>query len=201
MKKYKLLLLFFVFVSPFVIAWFMYQDRAVLQGKLGNHGQLLQPPISITQLQLTNEQSQSIDNTTNQFNTLIAPSALRTNGQWLLMLFYPGLCDQICQQRLYYIRQIRTATDTNSERVERAILTYKVQDPNLIKLLSGPFAGTRHLYAIRNQVIKVLKNTVQPGTIYIVDPLGNIVLAYPVSEKPENMLADLQRLLQASQIG
>jgi hypothetical protein len=37
--------------------------------------------------------------------------------------------------------------------------------------------------------------------IYIVDPNGNLVFSYPLDINPKLLLADLKRLLKASQIG
>jgi hypothetical protein len=37
--------------------------------------------------------------------------------------------------------------------------------------------------------------------IYIVDPLGNLVLHYPVDASGKSVLTDLKRLLKVSQIG
>jgi len=39
------------------------------------------------------------------------------------------------------------------------------------------------------------------GHIYLVDPLGNLMLRYPADPDPQRMLKDLARLLRASRIG
>ena len=38
-------------------------------------------------------------------------------------------------------------------------------------------------------------------TIYLVDPLGNVVLAYPADPDSKRLAKDLERLLKASRIG
>ncbi len=40
-----------------------------------------------------------------------------------------------------------------------------------------------------------------PGNIYLIDPLGNIVLRYPADPDIKRMAKDLERLLRASRIG
>jgi hypothetical protein len=39
------------------------------------------------------------------------------------------------------------------------------------------------------------------GHIYVVDPLGNLMMRYPRDPDPSKMLQDLQRLLKYSSIG
>jgi hypothetical protein len=40
-----------------------------------------------------------------------------------------------------------------------------------------------------------------PGHLYLVDPLGNLILRYPRDADPSRILRDIGRLLKASQIG
>jgi hypothetical protein len=40
-----------------------------------------------------------------------------------------------------------------------------------------------------------------PRNIYLIDPLGNIVLRYPADPDIKRMAKDLERLLRASRIG
>jgi len=40
-----------------------------------------------------------------------------------------------------------------------------------------------------------------PQDIYLIDPLGNVVLRYPVDPDIKRMAKDLERLLRASRIG
>jgi hypothetical protein len=40
-----------------------------------------------------------------------------------------------------------------------------------------------------------------PGRIYLVDPIGNLVLSYPPDADPSGMRKDLARLLHLSQLG
>jgi hypothetical protein len=37
--------------------------------------------------------------------------------------------------------------------------------------------------------------------IYLVDPLGNVMMRFPAGAEPRRMLKDLDRLLKASQVG
>ena len=39
------------------------------------------------------------------------------------------------------------------------------------------------------------------GRVYLVDPLGNLMMRYPVDAKPKGILKDILRLLKTSWIG
>jgi hypothetical protein len=41
----------------------------------------------------------------------------------------------------------------------------------------------------------------QEGRIFVVDPLGNLVVSYPPAPNQELLLEDLERLLDVSRIG
>jgi hypothetical protein len=114
-----------------------------------------------------------------------------------------------CEKALYNLRQIRTATGKDRDRVARAILTLtssSTTDPHLTALLQTDFQGTVHLTVERAVFLQFLKNTVsknsaQEGGIYLVDPLGNILLFYSQAAKPMDIFNDLTHVLKLSNIG
>ena len=179
-----LILLFFI---PLAIAWFMYRDHDSFGGKPLNHGQLITPPFSITLLKLRK----------------------RPHKKWLILYLNPGPCDTRCQKGLYHIRQIRLATGKNRNRVQPAILIYrnKTKDITLQRMLKNEYQETRLFFINKNQFNTVIQRHVktayalQPGTIYLVDPLGNVMMSYKPDTNPSDIFKDVQRLLKASQIG
>jgi len=55
---------------------------------------------------------------------------------------------------------------------------------------------------IRNAFLQAFVEAEQgSGWIYLVDPLGNLLMRYPTTVKPGGMLKDLKRLLRLSKIG
>lgn len=156
-----------------------------------HHGQLITPPLDMAKLDLPNDQQ-------------------LWRGHWLLMYVNPAQsCDKTCEKMLYNIRQIRTATGKNSDRVMRAIVTFaaKSPDPHLQQLLQTEFNGTLHLTPSRAVFVSLLqgnpseKLAMQQGSIYLVDPLGNIMMFYPLDADPMGIFKDLSRLLKLSHIG
>jgi hypothetical protein len=44
-------------------------------------------------------------------------------------------------------------------------------------------------------------NAVGTGRIYVIDPLGNLMMSYAADAKPKGLLEDMKRLLKLSSIG
>jgi len=116
-------------------------------------------------------------------------------GKWVLAMAAPAACDDACTKALYATRQARTIQGREMERVQRLwIVTDDVPPsaallaahPDLVVLSSGhglsafPAGGQR---------------------LYLVDPLGNLVLAYPRDPDIKALGRDISRLLRASRIG
>jgi cytochrome oxidase Cu insertion factor (SCO1/SenC/PrrC family) len=193
---FTVIIIFALFVVPFVLAWVLYEEQDTF-GKPSNNGQLIQPPLDLAKLSLQTLDKKPVDQKT-------------LRGKWLLLYINPNpICDEACQKNIYNIRQIRTATGKEAERVQRAIITFSGQKPDaqLQTLLKGPFAGTSHFLANKQQVQQFLasspeaKLAIQTGSIYLVDPLGNVMMEYAPKANPSGIFKDLTRLLKVSQIG
>lgn len=189
-------LIFLIFFIPVVLAWIFYvEGDNVGEGKV-NRGELIQPPRDFSKLPLKNSNG--------------SPVALQQwRGKWLLLYVAPDICAQACQKNLYEMRQIRTATGKNQGRVVRALLTFKSQpfDPKLDPLLQTQYNGTQHFVVSEPQFQQVMTGlastplAIEEGYLYLVDPLGNIMMAYSNDANPSDIFKDLGRLLRVSQIG
>jgi cytochrome oxidase Cu insertion factor (SCO1/SenC/PrrC family) len=121
-------------------------------------------------------------------------------GRWILMQVSPGACDEGCQRRLYYMRQVRRAQGKNMDRIERVWLID--DEAPLDPALAQAFDGT---YFVRAAGSGVLRDPAlagdPPGHLYLIDPLGNLMMRFPRDADPSRILRDIARLLKASQIG
>lgn len=121
-------------------------------------------------------------------------------GKWVLVVIDSGACDAYCEKKLYYLRQVRLAQGKEMGRVERAFLITDKAPLAPEKL--APYGGT---WLIRAGGTDILETFPAAGPraahIYLVDPLGNVVLRYPQDPDPRRMIKDLQRLLKVSRIG
>ena len=170
--------------APTVGAWLAYfvwqpQSRT-------NYGELIEPrPVSDPELRRPDGGSFRLS---------------RLRGKWVLLQIDSGLCGDSCRKKLVYMRQARLALGKDAERVERVWLLDDagVPDPALLRENEG-------LVVARLPDVDVLGESASPGGptryIYVIDPLGSLMLRFPGDPDGRKMLKDLARLLKASRIG
>ena len=108
----------------------------------------------------------------------------------------PAACDAYCEKKLYFMRQVRPRRARSMERVERLWVLTDAGAPRA-ELLAA-IEGTR----IATQPCDPeLSGRIRVDHIYLVDPLGNLMMRFPRDPDPSRMLKDLQRLLKLSRIG
>jgi len=125
-------------------------------------------------------------------------AALR--GKWVMAHVGPSSCDATCAQQLYLMRQTRIAQGKEQSRIERLwVLTDAgAVDPALLLEHPGLHAWRPADAAFAGQFPAAQGRS---GSIFLVDPLGNLMLRFPEQPDPKRMLKDLKLLLKASQIG
>lgn len=125
-------------------------------------------------------------------------SSLR--GKWVLLQLDGSVCASACRAKLYDMRQVRLAQGREMERVERVWLI--LDEAPLETLLIREYDGTRMLRAGGSPMLKEFGPTdAAREHIYLIDPLGNLMLRFPKNADPHKMYKDLARLLRASRIG
>ncbi len=126
-------------------------------------------------------------------------------GKWLFVTVDDAACDAYCEKKLWQIRQVRKTQGKYPERIERVWLITGGGQP--APRLSSEFEGTWLVNVAGSAAAgsAVLEALPHAGTltdhIYLVDPLGNLVLRYPRAADPSRMKKDLDRLLRVSRIG
>lgn len=122
------------------------------------------------------------------------------HGKWLLVTVQPAACDQRCRLKLYYMRQVRTAQNENMLRIERLWLLTGDGSPAPALLAEHPgLLVARPVDPAWLASLPVQREAAEH--IYLVDPLGNLVLRYNDESNAKGMLKDLVRLLKVSRIG
>lgn len=174
--RVKLLAVAAFFALPVLAAYFAYSRWTPEQGS--NYGDLLSPyPLN---------------------HAILAP----LKGKWTLVQFDSGACDDYCERKHYLMRQVRKAQGKHQDRVERLWLVKDAAAPGR-KLLEA-IAGTRIEHAASHSLAEQFLAQGQ-GTlaehIYLIDPLGNLMMRFPRDPDPKAMIKDLQRLLKTSRIG
>ena len=180
----KFLLLFGVFVVPVLAAYLAYFGWRPAGHT--NYGELLK----VTPLQQT--AGATHDGTPFNLETL--------RGKWLMVHVGPASCDAACTRQLYLMRQIRIAQGKEQSRIERLwVLTDAgTVAPALLRDHPGLHAWRPAEAAFVEQFPAAQSRAAH---IYLVDPLGNLMLRFPDQPDPKRMMKDLKLLLKASQIG
>ena len=189
----RLMLLFIIacFVAPLAAAVLLvgrWQPGGSVQ-----HGELLHPARPLPAWRIEPAAGHSLDG-----------AALR--GRWVLAYAGPdGECDPGCRAALYAMRQVRLALGKDMERVKTAWLLANPPDSGLRRWLAMEHAVLTAGAADAATRTALLEAFERPGGagdwIYLIDPLGNLLMRYPVTVEPRGMLKDLQRLLKWSRIG
>ena len=114
-------------------------------------------------------------------------------GKWVLVTFDAAACDAACERKLYIVRQIRKAQGKEAERIERLWVVTDGGKPRaeLLAALDGAHVASAQL-DFPGQPLE---------QIYLVDPLGNLMMSFPKDPDPFKMIKDLQRLLKYSRFG
>jgi hypothetical protein len=125
------------------------------------------------------------------------PFALtQLRGKWALIVSAPGDCDATCAHALHATRQVRTIQGREMERVQRVWLVTGAAAPDPALLAQHP-----DLLVARVPQGALAGLPAGADRIYIIDPLGNLVLAFPPDPDIKRAAKDVERLLRASRIG
>jgi hypothetical protein len=137
-----------------------------------NQGEFVDPPLSVGALALKGTDGEM----------------LSEGGTWWLWVVSTGDCTGECAAAVHQLRQLHILLNKDSDRVQRGLVTRPGVSPGLL----GEYPGLQHLTGELSALTE---------GIYIVDPIGNLVLHYPLTDAGKPVLTDLKKLLKLSQIG
>lgn len=186
-SRTKLWLILAICAAPVFASYYMYYY--VRPQMRSNYGDLVEPQRPMPHLTLW-----QLDGQPFRMDPL--------KGKWIMLTVDGGACDKSCQDKLYQIRQVRLTTGNDRDRIERVWLITDgvVPSPTLMQ----QYEGTRMVRASRSELAAWLpaENSTQiTDHIYVVDPLGNLMMRFPKDADPNKTKKDIARLLRASSIG
>jgi len=178
-----------IFFLPLALSFYMYYGAGWRPAASTAHGELYSPARPIPMADLRTAKGE------------IAPPNLLTE-KWALVYVGDGVCDKACESALYFMRQTRLSLNNEMTRVSRVFLAtahccnsalLEREHPGLIALdASGPEA---------TEMIATFPQTDRAQSLFVVDPLGNLVMRYDTRDSPKGLLDDLKKLLKLSHIG
>jgi len=131
------------------------------------------------------------------------PTPLRTyQGKWIMLMVHGAACPAACETQLYNMRQLRLTQGRDQDRIERVWLITDRQPVET--MLMRKYDGMR-LLRVRQDVVQAWlpanTGTAPSDHLYMIDPLGNLMMRFPQNPDPNKIKKDLTRLLKASSIG
>jgi cytochrome oxidase Cu insertion factor (SCO1/SenC/PrrC family) len=173
-----------LFLVPLALAFYTYYGTDWRPAQRVNHGVLITPPRPLPA-------------------TPAAPGSARVfRGRWSLVYVGAGQCDADCRWTLYVMRQTRLGLNADMTRVEQVFLASGAccdraglaqADPGLVVLDASGAAGAA--------LVAQFPAAGRTHTLYVVDPLGNLMMSYDARLDPHGLLEDLKKLLRLSHIG
>jgi len=191
----RLMLLFILalFIMPVAAAWSVFNLKLWPEHQV-NLGTLIKPAVSIGNISFVEDNGKILDT-----NTM--------RKKWWLVYATESECNDECQRILTLIRQINIALGKDSDRVQRLLISTTQFDKNTNEQLKARFPDLHRTITepnlIKNLLEKALRtpNVLQQHNVYIIDPLGNLMMVYPEKLVGKPIIKDLTRLLKYSQVG
>jgi cytochrome oxidase Cu insertion factor (SCO1/SenC/PrrC family) len=196
-KRLSVVGLLLIFASPILISWWLLNFTDYSRSDAAaSHGELIVPPRPLQNMSLVNP-------------TQKAEKTYSLHGKWSLVYLITDVCDTDCGENLYKMRQLRLAAGEYAPRIQR-VLVYTGKNVSPMNeeqmknfpgqlLLSADQQG--QLFSTKIFARMKDENPALKRRLYLVDPLGNLMMSYSAESDPAGIIKDLKRLLRYSRIG
>ena len=185
--RLKMILVMLMCAAPVIASYFMYY--VVRPEGRRNYGELIEPQRPLPDVLVTGVSGTPVD----------LKSLRDFKYQWLLISVSSGDCPAICEKNLYLQRQLRESMGRDKGRVDWVWLRTDTQA--LPERLTPALTEATVLEMSEADASAWL--TAAPGKamsdhLYVVDPLGNLMMRFPADLDPKQARKDLTHLLKAS---
>ena len=191
-----LVLVFLCTLAPILAAWVLYNNPQWWPDDSSNYGTLVDPqrPMpAASELQLTTLDGQPFD-------------LQSLKGKWLLLSVGEAACPESCARKLYITRNSHASQGKNVDRLAR--VWFIIDNGDVPAKVLEAYQGTVMVRAKPEQLARFLlaRDTVagQPGLldpIWVIDPLGNLMLQFPANADGVKVRKDISKLVYNSRIG
>ena len=179
-QRAKLLVVVALFFVPLAVAFWLYYGSAWRPDGSTSHGQLLLPTRTVPQ------------------------DIASLQGKWTLVHIAEGRCEDSCQRALLVARQTRLALNQDLTRVNRMLVAAAdcCDQPQLNQQHQGLLQLDMATLADAGAALRAaFPADGHADALYILDPLGNVVMRFDINANPKDLLTDLKKLLKLSSIG
>jgi hypothetical protein len=172
-----------LFLLPLVAAFCMYYGASWRPGHRTNHGELILPARALPRVSA-------------------AYGAATFTHAWSLVYIGAGACDDSCRIALYVMRQTHVAINNDMDRVQRVFVA--TGNSRAQESLAHEYPSLIVIHAKDGQAQELVQQFPEDDrahAIFIVDPLGNLMMRFDTRANPRGLREDLTKLLKLSNIG
>ena len=190
-----IILLVVAFLLPVISAYIVYKNMDHgIQTK--NNGVLVVPARPLDRIKLTTADHSAF-------------TIEQLKGKWNLIYIGQGPCKQSCLDSLSKMHQTRLAQGSDMSRVRLLYIAADMPPPTVQEKLGRDYARLSVVSgdkAAIDAAVKLFQTADAPAVmeghrIYMVDPLGNLMMQYPRDVRLIGVIKDLEHLLKISHIG
>jgi hypothetical protein len=172
-----------LFLIPLVLAFLVYYGTSWRPAGRTNHGELILPARALP-----------------RDSPILRADAF--TQRWSLVYVGDGACDDDCKSALYVMRQTQLALNNDMQRVRRVFLA----STNCCakQMLERDYPGLIVIDASADRAAPLLRQfprDERAHALFIVDPLGNLMMRFDTRANPKGLHEDLVALLKLSHIG
>lgn len=174
---------------PVIAAFLVYYNPQWQPEGSTNYGELIIPQRTLPgpdQLRVTTMDGKPFD-----LETL--------KGKWLFVTADNAQCEEDCAKKLFIIRNVHAMTGKNVDRLAR--VWFITDDQPVPEKVLEAYKGTIMLRADPASLGAFLNREELEKDIWIIDPLGNLIMQYPENPDPLLLRKDIGKLLHNSRIG
>jgi cytochrome oxidase Cu insertion factor (SCO1/SenC/PrrC family) len=201
--RLALLIIAAMFLLPLLLAWLMYSGSLDFKpASTRNLGTLIEPPVPIDwtatvvlsgEKNLAADPEQGID---------------VFDEHWVILQPVPAGCDDSCLKEISSLRQIHRASGRQQFRIRLALLLDESSPADQAHSLLAIYPKF-HLITDPSGLLPEALASIQQNLsgqagpakgVYMIDPLGNIMMYYKAGSDPNYIKQDLKRLLTWSKL-
>lgn len=187
-SRIKAALLFAIAIVPLFAATIMYYTGWGIPSSTTNNGEFVQARDGVPDMDLRESGGEP-------FAANFLPES--EDAKWWILVT-ADRCEQACQQWLDVTRSVHRRLHRDADRVRRAFIAADGTVPDSgehprIVTLTHPEGG--------NPLSAKARDTATNGTVFVVDPMGNLVLRYDSRHNGTDLLDDVEHLLDSSPLG
>ena len=188
-----LIIIFALSIIPFAFAWYL-AATVSWSGKGTNKGQLISPAVPTARSEFMG------------FDDFSTKNIKEIRGHWVIInvLTEKECSEEVCQEAIHKTKQLRLMMSKELTRIRRLVLIFSEVDP---KKAAQWWKDDLRLLRIKpatsliEKLKTIRKSDIPEGMLFLMDPLGNLMMQYEPGFDPYEVKSDLKKLLRISQIG